>query len=50
MYSRNMHSLLKLMITKEGKLNLDFEDDIIRDSCITRSVAEGQPAVAGKAS
>jgi len=51
MYSRNMHALLKLMINKEGRLNLDFEDDIIRDTCITRAVgAEAQPAVAGKAS
>ena len=51
MYSRNMHSLLKLMINKEGQLNLDFEDDIIRDSCITRAAGAGtQPAVAGKAS
>jgi len=51
MYSRNMHSLLKLMINKEGKLNLDFEDDIIRDTCITRAATgEAQPAVAGKAS
>jgi NAD(P) transhydrogenase subunit alpha len=51
MYSRNMHSLLKLMINKEGKLNLDFEDDIIRDTCITRAAgAEAPPAVAGKAS
>lgn len=51
MYSRNMHSLLKLMINKEGKLNLDFEDDIIRDACITRAAgADSQPAVAGKAS
>ena len=51
MYSRNMHSLLKLMINKEGKLNLDFEDDIIRDACITRAAgAEAPPAVAGKAS
>lgn len=51
MYSRNMHSLLKLMINKEGKLNLDFEDDIIRDTCITRAAkGEPQPAVAGKAS
>ncbi len=51
MYSRNMHSLLKLMINKEGKLNLDFEDDIIRDTCITRAAAgEARPEVAGKAS
>ncbi len=50
MYSRNMHALLKLMINKEGQLHLDFEDDIIRDTCITRAAGSGQPEVAGKAS
>ena len=51
MYSRNMHSLLKLMIDKDGKLHLDFEDDIVRDTCITRAAAgSAQPAVAGQAS
>lgn len=49
MYSRNMHSLLKLMFNKEGKLVLNFEDDIIRDTCITRA-GEAQQAVAGNAS
>jgi len=34
LYSRNIFNLLGLLI-KEGKLNLDFEDDIIRDSCLT---------------
>lgn len=37
MYSRNVLALIQLMLTKEGKLNLNFEDDIIRDTCITRS-------------
>lgn len=51
MYSRNMHALLKLMLDKEGRLHLDFEDDILRDACITRTAAdEARPAVAGKAS
>ncbi len=36
MYSRNVFALIQLMLTKEGKLNLNFEDDIIRDACITR--------------
>ena len=36
MYSRNVFALIQLMLTKEGKLNLNFEDDIIRDTCITR--------------
>ncbi len=51
MYSRNMHALLKLMIDKEAKLKLNFEDDIIRDTCISRAAAATpEPAVAGKAS
>jgi len=33
LYSRNIFNLLGLLI-KDGKLNLDFEDDIIRDSCL----------------
>ncbi|MBI5709444.1 MAG: Re/Si-specific NAD(P)(+) transhydrogenase subunit alpha [Candidatus Eisenbacteria bacterium] len=50
MYSRNVAALVQLMV-KDGKLNLDFEDDIIRDSCITRAAAAApEPAVAGKAS
>jgi NAD(P) transhydrogenase subunit alpha len=51
MYSRNIHALVTLMVNKEGKLNLDFEDDIIRDTCITRAASgRPEPAVAGKAS
>jgi NAD(P) transhydrogenase subunit alpha len=45
MYSRNVLALIQLMLTKEGKLNLNFEDDIIRDTCIARS----EVATAGKA-
>ncbi len=37
MYSRNVLALIQLMLTKDGKLNLNFEDDIIRDTCITRA-------------
>jgi NAD(P) transhydrogenase subunit alpha len=35
MYSRNVTSLLGLMV-KEGELTLDFEDEIVRDTCVTR--------------
>src|SRR5215210_797098 len=35
LYSRNIQALLELM-TKEGALALDFEDDIIKGACITR--------------
>lgn len=34
MYSRNIASLLQLLI-KDGKLSLDFNDEIIRGCCIT---------------
>jgi len=36
MYSRNIQSLLALMITKEGKLNLDMNDDVIKGTVITK--------------
>jgi NAD(P) transhydrogenase subunit alpha len=35
MYSKNMHSFLGLMIDKEGQLAMDFEDEIIKGTCIT---------------
>ena len=35
MYSNNMINFLKLLITKEGKLNLDFNDDIVKGTCLT---------------
>jgi NAD(P) transhydrogenase subunit alpha len=35
MYSRNIQSLLGLMITTEGKLNLDMKDDVIKGTVIT---------------
>ncbi len=34
MFGRNIHALLKLLI-KEGELNLNFEDQIINESCVT---------------
>ncbi|HEX7124160.1 MAG TPA: NAD(P)(+) transhydrogenase (Re/Si-specific) subunit alpha, partial [Thermodesulfobacteriota bacterium] len=36
MYSRNVHALLADMLDKEGNLVLDFDDEVIRESCITR--------------
>jgi len=35
MYSKNVLNFLKLLITKEGGLNLNFEDDIVKGTCIT---------------
>ena len=34
LYSRNLIQFV-LHLLKDGQLNLDFEDDITRDSCIT---------------
>src|SRR2546425_629835 len=36
MYSRNVASLLGLLITKEGKLNIDMSDEVIRGTVITK--------------
>ncbi len=48
MYSRNVAALLQHLLTKEGKLNLDFSDEITRGACVTREAVAG--ATAGKAS
>jgi NAD(P) transhydrogenase subunit alpha len=36
LYARNIQSLLELMVGEDGKLELDFEDEIIKGACITR--------------
>ena len=35
LYARNIQSLLDLMV-KEGKLELDFDDEVIAGACVTR--------------
>jgi NAD/NADP transhydrogenase alpha subunit len=40
-------ALLQHLLTKEGKLNLDFEDEITRGACLTRETVAA--ATAGKA-
>jgi proton-translocating NAD(P)+ transhydrogenase subunit alpha len=52
LYARNVESLLGLMISEEGELKLDFEDEVIAGACITRGgeiVNEGAKAAAGVA-
>jgi NAD(P) transhydrogenase subunit alpha len=47
LYSRNIESLLALMISDEGALSLDFDDEVIAGACITRDgeiVHEGAKA------
>ncbi len=34
-YGKNILNFLELIITKEGTLNLNFEDDIVKGTCIT---------------
>jgi H+-translocating NAD(P) transhydrogenase subunit alpha len=36
LYARNIQSLLGLMISEEGELSLDFDDEVIAGACITR--------------
>jgi NAD(P) transhydrogenase subunit alpha len=50
LYARNIDALLALMLTDEGELSLDFEDEVIAGACITRDgeiVHEGAKAAAG---
>jgi NAD(P) transhydrogenase subunit alpha len=52
LYSRNVSSLLELMIGDEGALKLDFEDAVIAGACITRDgeiVHEGAKQAASAA-
>jgi NAD(P) transhydrogenase subunit alpha len=39
MYGRNIFNFLQLIISKEGVLNLDFEDDLVKGTCITHNGA-----------
>ena len=46
MYSRNVQTLLEHLV-KDGALELDFEDEITRETCVThagRLVGETQAA------
>ncbi len=37
LYAKNVFNFLKLILTKEGALHLDFEDDIVKGACITHN-------------
>ena len=34
LYGKNICNFLQLIIDKEGKLNLNFEDDLVKGTCI----------------
>ncbi len=37
LYGKNIINFLKLIIDKDGKLNLDFDDDLVKGTCITHN-------------
>ena len=37
LYGKNVLNFLQLIITKEGQLNLTWEDDLVKGSCITHN-------------
>jgi H+-translocating NAD(P) transhydrogenase subunit alpha len=52
LYAKNIQSLLGLMISDEGELSLDFDDEVIAGACITRGgeiVHEAAKAAAASA-
>ena len=50
LYAKNLENLLGLMVTEEGNLNVDFEDDIIAAACITQGGEIKNERAAGKES
>ena len=52
LYARNVMALLELMVTDEGELELNWDDDVLKGACITRDgemVHEGAKQAAGAA-
>ena len=35
LYAKNLENLLGLMVSEEGELKIDFEDEIVDAACIT---------------
>jgi H+-translocating NAD(P) transhydrogenase subunit alpha len=50
LYAKNLENLLGLLISEEGELSLDFEDDIVDAACITHGGEIRNERAAGKAS
>ncbi len=46
MYGKNVMNFLQLIINKEGQLNLNFEDDLVKGCCITHDGAVTNARVA----
>ncbi|MBA3865895.1 MAG: Re/Si-specific NAD(P)(+) transhydrogenase subunit alpha [Solirubrobacterales bacterium] len=50
LYSKNLENLLKLLITEEGEVKVDFEDDILAAACITEGGQIKNERAAGRKS
>jgi len=37
LYGKNILNFLQLMIDKEGKFNLNFEDDLVKGTCVVHA-------------
>lgn len=48
MFGKNVLNFLKLIIDKEGNLNLNFEDDIVKGTCVTHNKEVMNPIVKEK--
>ena len=35
LYAKNVENLLKLLVSEEGELNIDFDDEVVAGACIT---------------
>ena len=35
LYAKNIENLLGLLLTEEGELSLDFDDEVVAGACIT---------------
>lgn len=47
MYSKNIQNFIKLLIDKDGQLNLNFEDDLVKGACIVHEGKIVNERVAG---
>jgi NAD(P) transhydrogenase subunit alpha len=35
LYAKNLQNLLQLLLSEEGELNLNFEDEVVAGACLT---------------
>jgi NAD(P) transhydrogenase subunit alpha len=47
LYGKNILNFLQLMIDKEGKFNLNFEDDLVKGTCVVHGGKITNERVAG---